>query len=93
MPPAHTGEGLKKVHRSRLAQLDGEQRGVGAVGTGSGVTRESAGTAKLFSCNPETDSCGKSHLPPPPAKHSLSDNAYNLIAMYCLNPYKQHEIK
>lgn len=68
-----TGGGdLKKARRSRLAQLDGERRGVGAVGTGSGVTQESAGTAKLFSCNPETDSCGKNHFPSLPAKHSFS---------------------
>lgn len=32
-------------------------------------------------------------IPSPPFPKHLSDNAYNLIAMYCLNPYKQHEIK
>lgn len=69
MPPVHAGGDLKKGRRCRLAQLeDGEQRGAGAVGTGSGVTQEGAGTAKLFSCHPETGSCGESHLPPLPCK-------------------------
>lgn len=74
--------GLEKSLCSRLTQLGCEQRGVGAVGTGSGVTEESIEAAQLFSCNPETESCSKSHLSPrhhhpphpasSPAKHSLS---------------------
>ena len=70
----------EKSRRSSLAQLHGEQRGVEAVGTGSRVTQESVRTAKLFSCNPETESCSKSHLPPA----SLPCKTFPLLEI-CIN--------